>query len=59
MNEIKNVLLCGLGGVGCVCASKIEDSTFFNFKVLLDEKRVEKYKNNPTTFNGKEYFFKF
>ena len=59
MNEIKNVLLCGLGGVGCVCASQIEDSNSYNFKVLLDEDRYNKYQNTPTTFNSKEYHFDY
>ena len=59
MNTIKNVLLCGLGGVGCVCASKLLDSNCCNFKVLLDEKRYSKYKETPTTFNSKPYFFDY
>ena len=59
MTNIKNVLLCGLGGVGCVCASKIEDSNCCNFKVLVDKDRYKKYKETPTTFNSKEYFFDY
>ena len=51
MQEIKNILLCGLGGVGCVCASKIQDSAFFNLKILIDEKRYDFYKSNPTFSN--------
>ena len=59
MQEIKNVLLCGLGGVGCVCASRIQDSAFSNLKILVDEKRYDFYKSNPTYFNGKKYEFDY
>ena len=59
MNTIKNVLLCGLGGVGCVCASKLLDSNCCDFKVLLDSNRYQKYKETPTTFNSKEYYFDY
>ena len=59
MQEIKNILLCGLGGVGCVCASNIQDSAFFNLKILIDEKRYNFYKSNPTFFNEKEYNFDY
>ncbi len=59
MNKIKNVLLCGLGGVGCVCACPIYDSGIANIKILVDEERYRKYKNQPTIFNDKEYFFDY
>lgn len=59
MKEIKNVLICGLGGVGCVCATKIADNNSANLKILLDEDRFERYKKNPTIFNSKEYSFDY
>ena len=59
MREIRNILLCGLGGVGCVCASQIQDSAFSNLKILIDEKRYDFYKSNPTYFNGKKYEFDY
>lgn len=59
MIEIKKILLCGLGGVGCILASKIQDSAFCNLKILIDENRLEKYANNKTTFNGKPYNFDY
>ena len=55
MNKIPNILICGLGGVGCVCASAFFDSNFCNLKVLLDENRYLKYKETPTTFNSKTF----
>jgi len=49
MRDIKNVLICGLGAIGSIYADKIKDA-----KILVDEQRLERYKKNPTTFNGKE-----
>lgn len=51
MNPIKNILLCGLGGIGCVCASAIYNAKYGNLKILVDEKRYEIYKLQPTIFN--------
>lgn len=56
---IKKVLLCGLGGVGCVCASKIEDLKSADLRVLIDQSRYNKYSENKTVFNSKTYDFKF
>lgn len=54
MNEIKNVLLCGLGAIGTVVADRIIKSCPENFRVLLDEKRLESYKKEPVKLNGHE-----
>lgn len=59
MNEIKNVIICGLGAIGAIFAAKITDSKENCLKVLLDKSRVQKYKNEPTVFNGKEYSFDY
>lgn len=59
MNKIKNVIICGLGAIGAIFAAKITDSSENCLKVLLDESRVQKYKNEPTVLNGKEYFFDY
>ena len=48
MKDIQNVLICGLGAIGSIYADKIKDA-----KILVDEQRLERYKKNPTTFNGK------
>lgn len=48
--EIKKVIICGLGAVGLTYANKLKD--ICELKILADEKRVEKYKNNPPVFNG-------
>lgn len=59
MQKIKNILLCGLGGVGCVCATQIKDSAFCNLKILVDKERYARYKDTKTTFNGKIYDFDY
>lgn len=48
MKDIQNVLICGLGAIGSIYADKIKYA-----KILVDEQRLERYKKNPTTFNGK------
>ncbi len=59
MNEIKNVLLCGLGAIGTIVAVPIYNSEDVCFKILLDEKRYQKYKNNTTIFNNVPYNFDY
>lgn len=59
MNKIKNVLICGLGGVGCIYAKSIKDNTSANLKILVDENRYEKYSTLPRVINGIEYSFDF
>lgn len=48
MRDIENVLICGLGAIGSIYADKIKGA-----KILVDNDRLERYKKNPTTFNGK------
>lgn len=59
MEHIKNVLICGLGGVGCVCASTIADTKSVDLRILVDKKRYETYTKIPTQFNSKRYDFKY
>lgn len=59
MKSIKNVLLCGLGGLGCICAAAINDSKVGNLKVLTDVERLKRYSSTPTVFNGKSYNFDY
>ena len=59
MKEIKNVVLCGLGGIGCICAAAIEDTKEAVLKILVDSKRYERYTKYPTFFNSKEYNFDY
>ena len=46
MKEIKKVILCGLGAIGTIYADKLEKFDAENFKVLVDEARIERYKTN-------------
>ena len=59
MKEIKNVLVCGIGAVGSIYADKIEKFTPENLRVLVDEARLERYKKNPTVFNGRVLDFNY
>lgn len=52
MNEIKNVLICGIGAIGSIYAYKINKFNNNNLKILVDEKRLEKYTKTPKIFNG-------
>ncbi len=52
MKEIKKVLICGIGAVGSIYADKINNSDA-ELKVLVDEKRLDKYLKNPKVFNEK------
>ena len=54
MKEIKNVLICGIGAIGSIYADKISAYDNENLKILVDEKRFEKYIKTPKIFNGKE-----
>lgn len=53
MKEIENVLVCGIGAVGSIYADKIEKYSPEKLRVLVDKSRLERYKKNPTIFNGR------
>lgn len=59
MNNIKNVLICGLGAIGGYYASVISNNSRFNLKVLIDGNRLEKYKKYPRIINDKIYNFDY
>ena len=54
MNEIKNVLICGIGAIGSIYADKISTYSNENLKILVDKNRLDKYIKYPKIFNGKE-----
>ena len=56
---IKNVLMCGIGAVGCIYADKIQAYNPDILKILVDKKRLERYKNNPMKLNDKELVFDY
>lgn len=59
MNEIKNVLICGIGAVGSIYANKINEYKAENLRVLVDKERFKRYKNFPKIFNGKKLYFNY
>lgn len=59
MKEIENVLVCGIGAVGSIYADKIEKYSPEKLRVLVDKSRLERYKKNPTIFNGRTLDFKY
>ncbi len=52
MNEIKKVLICGIGAIGSIYADKISKYNHSDLKILVDKDRLEKYKTSPKIFNG-------
>ena len=44
MKEIKKVLLCGLGAIGTIYADKLQRYDEENFRVVVDELRMERYR---------------
>lgn len=56
---IKNILICGLGATGCIFANKINKNKDFNFKVLVDRDRLERYIKNPIELNGEILDFEY
>ena len=59
MKEINNVLICGLGAIGCIYAAKIQKFNPDNLKILVDKKRYKNYIKNPLTFNGEKIQFNY
>lgn len=59
MKEIKKVLLCGLGAVGTIYADKLQRFNPDNFRVLVDEERLNRYLKNPVIFNGVQLNFNY
>ena len=55
--DIKNVIICGLGALGLTYANKLKN--FCNLKILVDEKRLEKYEINPPIFNDELQMFDY
>lgn len=54
MNDIKNVLICGLGAIGSIYADKISRLRECKLKILVDENRLKRYRGTPLFFNGQE-----
>lgn len=59
MDDIKNILICGIGAVGSIYADKIQNFDSAHLRVLVDEERLKKYTKTPIIFNGKELHFNY
>lgn len=59
MNNIKNVLICGIGAVGSIYADKIQKYNNADLRVLVDKARLEKYTKSPVMLNGRELIFDY
>ena len=59
MEEIKNIILCGLGAIGSIYAVNFSQYDNNILNILVDKKRFEKYEQEPLIFNGKEYNFNY
>ena len=59
MKKIENVYLIGLGGIGWAYASKLYDMQPECIKIIVDEKRYERYRKKGFSINGKSYDFNY
>lgn len=59
MEEIKNILIIGLGAIGSVYATQFHDFDSNCVKILLDESRLKKYSENRFVVNDKKYEFNY
>lgn len=59
MQEIKHVIICGIGAIGSIYADKISRYDNENLKILVDKNRLEKYSKSPKIFNGKELILNY
>lgn len=59
MEEIKNIVICGLGAIGSIYADKIINVCPESLKILVDKQRLERYKKTPLIFNGKQLNFSY
>lgn len=59
MKEIESVALIGLGAVGTVVGSRLQEALPGNFSVIADARRQEKLRKEGIVFNGQRYDFAF
>lgn len=59
MKPIKTVSLIGLGAIGATFGGKLYDGLHESFKIVVDKERIERYKKQGVTINGKVYDFQY
>ncbi len=57
MKKIENVLLIGLGAIGTLYAAALRSCPGVRLSILVDEKRMARYRKNGVFLNGKELDF--
>lgn len=59
MKKIERVSLIGLGAIGCAHGRKIEDAMPGTLKVIADQERINRYKQEGFYINTKKYDFTY
>jgi 2-dehydropantoate 2-reductase len=59
MQDIKNVLVIGLGAIGSIYAAKLQQYDPTCVRVLIDESRVERYTAQGIVLNGVRHDFNY
>lgn len=59
MKEIESVALIGLGAVGAVLGTRLQDTMPERFTIIADARRRQKLSREGIDFNGKHYDFAF
>lgn len=56
---INNIYIIGLGALGAMYASKLQQTVTNTVKIIADQQRVDKYRNSVFTVNGKTQIFDY
>jgi 2-dehydropantoate 2-reductase len=59
MTEIKNVCLSGLGAIGSLYGGLLHDASPGVLRVIADRTRIERYRTEGVTINGRPYEFRY
>jgi 2-dehydropantoate 2-reductase len=57
--KINSVYIVGLGAIGGMYASRLQEIQLVTVKVIADRERIERYRKETVTVNGKSYFFDY
>lgn len=58
MDKIKKVLICGLGAIGSIYATKLAQNGV-DLKILITPDRLDKYTKTPLDYNGEKFVFDY
>jgi len=57
--KINSVYIVGLGAIGGMYASRLQEVQSLTVKVIADRERIERYQNETVTVNGQPYSFNY